>query len=315
MAFTDNGDGTASLAGTPAVGTAGTYPITITASNGIGSPAVQSFTLTVSSAASAPTIISSSSDTETFGVPFSYTVETTGYPIPKLTKTGSLPAGVTFTDNGDGTATIAGTPSKSASGVYTLTLGAKNSAGTASQTFTLTITKAPVIQKIPNTTAIVGSPLTLTITAKGDTTPALTESGALPSGLTFTDNGNGTATITGTPATGSGGSYSISVTATNQLGTATQAFTLKVKEKPAITSLDSAAAMAGSAFSFQVSATGYPAPKITESGQLPKGVTFSSATGTFSGTPKAGTEGSYAITITAKSSSGTATQNFTLTVS
>jgi hypothetical protein len=64
-----------------------------------------------------------------------------------------------------------------------------------------------------------------------------------------------------------------------------------------------------------VTATGYPAPKITESGQLPKGVTFSSATGTLSGTPKAGTEGSYAITITAKNSSGTATQNFTLTVS
>ena len=48
--------------------------------------------------------------------------------------------------------------------------------------------------------------------------PALTESGALPAGLTFTDNGNGTATIAGTPAAGSGGSYPITITATNAAG-------------------------------------------------------------------------------------------------
>ena len=34
MTFTDNGDGTATLAGTPAAGTGGTYPLTITAANG-----------------------------------------------------------------------------------------------------------------------------------------------------------------------------------------------------------------------------------------------------------------------------------------
>ena len=36
---------------------------------------------------------------------------TAGFPTATtLTKTGALPAGVTFTDNGDGTATLAGTP-------------------------------------------------------------------------------------------------------------------------------------------------------------------------------------------------------------
>jgi hypothetical protein len=44
------------MAGTAAAGTAGSYPITITASNGVGSPASQSFTLTVTTAASAPAI-------------------------------------------------------------------------------------------------------------------------------------------------------------------------------------------------------------------------------------------------------------------
>ena len=131
-------------------------------------------------------------------MPFSFTVATTGYPAPKISKSGALPSGVTFADNGDGSATISGTPAKSAIGVYTLTLTAKSFAGTATQTFTLTITKAPVIKKIPTTTASVGAALSLTITASGSPAPALTESGSLPEGVTFTDNGNGTATIAGT---------------------------------------------------------------------------------------------------------------------
>jgi hypothetical protein len=314
VTFTDNGNGTASLAGTAAAGTAGSYKITITASNGAGNPASQLFTLTVTSAASAPAITSHSADTQTFGVPFSFTATTTGYPAPKITKTGGLPSGVTFTDNGNGTATIAGTPAKSALGAYTLTLTAKNSAGTATQAFTLTITKAPVITTIPATTAHVGAALNLTITASGYTTPAITESGTLPTGLKFTDKGNGTATITGTPAAGSGGSYPITITATNQLGTTTQTFSLKVDQKPAITSADTDTIPAGSAFTFQVTTTGYPAPTLTKAGSLPAGVTFQAATGTISGTPKAGTSRIYRIAITATNSSGTTTQNFTLTI-
>jgi hypothetical protein len=38
---------TGKLSGTPVAGAAGSYPITITASNGVGSNATQSFTLTV----------------------------------------------------------------------------------------------------------------------------------------------------------------------------------------------------------------------------------------------------------------------------
>lgn len=315
VTFTDNGDGTATLAGTAGVGTAGTYPISITASNGVGNLATQSFTLTVTSAASAPTVSSSPTATETFGVAFTFPVTTTGYPLPKLTKTGALPPGVTFTAGNDGTAAIAGTPAKSAVGTYPLTITVKNSAGSTSQAFTLTITKAPVIRTIPTTTAHVSTALNLDITAVGYTTPAITESGTLPDGLSFTDNGNGTAAITGTPAAGSGGSYSITITAANQLGTAAQTFTLKVDEKPAITSATSTAATMGAAFAFPVTASGYPAAKITEAGILPAGVTFKTATATLAGTPKTSTAGSYRIVLTATNSSGTVTQNFTLTVS
>ena len=50
-------NGTATLSGTPAAGTGGTYPLTFTAVNGVGSPATQSFTLTVAAPATArPTV-------------------------------------------------------------------------------------------------------------------------------------------------------------------------------------------------------------------------------------------------------------------
>jgi hypothetical protein len=44
-------------------------------------------------------------------------------------------------------------------------------------------------------------------------------------------------------------------------------------------------------------------------------VTFQASSGTLAGTPKAGTAGTYAITFTARNSSGTATQTSTLVVS
>jgi len=67
------------------------------------------------------------------------------------------------------------------------------------------------------------------VTATGSPTPTLTETGALPSGVTFKDNGNGTATLGGTPASGSGGSYTLTITASNGVGSAaSQSFTLTV---------------------------------------------------------------------------------------
>jgi hypothetical protein len=68
----------------------------------------------------------------------------------------------------------------------------------------------------------------------------------------------------------------------------------------------------GKAFSFQATATGYPAPTFTECGTLPKGLSFSA--GQISGTPAAGTAGSYTITLSASNTLGSVTQKFTLTV-
>jgi hypothetical protein len=233
VTFADNGNGTATLGGTPAAGTAGSYVITITANNGVGSPANQSFTLSVNNTSQAPTITSVSSTTFIVGTPGTFTVTTTGVPTPSLTETGALPNGVTFKDNGNGTATLGGTPAAGSGGTYSLTMTASNGVGgPANQSFTLKVNQAASITSPSSTTFTVGTPGAFTVTTTGVPTPSLTETGALPNGVTFTDNGNGTATLGGTPAAGTAGSYVITITANNGVGSpASRSFTLRVRKK------------------------------------------------------------------------------------
>src|SRR4029077_4205289 len=213
VTFIDNGNGTATLGGTPAAGTAGTYPLTITASNGVGAPASQAFTLKINQA---PAITSASTATFVVGSAGSFTVTATGVPTPTLTRTGALTSGVTVIDNGNGTATLSGTPAGGTAGTYPLTITASNGVGSpASQAFTLKINQAPAITSASTATLVVGSAGSFTLTATGVPTPTLTRTGALPSGVTFIDNGNGTATLSGTPAGGTAGTYPLTITASN----------------------------------------------------------------------------------------------------
>ena len=90
-------------------------------------------------------------------------------------------------------------------------------------------TQAPTITSAPAATFVVGTAGRFTVTTIGSPTPAITESGALPSGVTFTVNGNGTATLAGTPAAASNGTYPLTFTAANGVvPNATQNFTLTV---------------------------------------------------------------------------------------
>ena len=177
-----------------------------------------------------PAFTSGSSDTAAFRRAFTFTVAASGDPAPRITRTGRLPSGVSFADYGDGTATISGIPAKAAAGVYPLTLTARNKNGTATQAFTLTVTRAPAIRKIRAIRARVGAAMRLTVRATGYPAPALAESGPLPGGLFFTDNGDATAVIAGIPAAADsgGGRYPVTITATNTSGTATRHFTIVV---------------------------------------------------------------------------------------
>ena len=112
-----------------------------------------------------------SATTTTFSVttPGTFTVTTVGGgAVPTLTVTGALPPGVTFTDNGDRTATLAGTPAAGTAGSYPLTFTATSgSAAPVTQTFTLTISQAPAITSASATTFGLGGAGTFTVTTTG----------------------------------------------------------------------------------------------------------------------------------------------------
>ncbi len=135
-----------------------------------------------------------------------------------------------------------------------------------------------------------------------------------------TTNASGVATCTiGSSALPAGGGYAVSATFagdSNITGsTSTNSLSFSVTAPPVFTSATSASATVGHSFTFQVKATGYPAPTFAiKSGSLPRGVTFNTTTGVLTGTPASGTRGTYTLTITATNSAGTATQTFKLTV-
>lgn len=128
------------LKGTPAAGSGGVYTLHFTAHNSFGN-ASRNFTLTVNEA---PKITSANHTTFKVGVSSKFTI-TTGhsYPAaPKLTETDNLPAqsGLSFHDNGNGTATISGKPAAGIAGTYVFTIKARNGVGPeATQRFTLTV--------------------------------------------------------------------------------------------------------------------------------------------------------------------------------
>ncbi len=140
------------FSGRPAAGTAGSYPVTLTASNGLSPDAVQHITLVVEDT---PSITSTSGTSFVFGSNGSFTVKTVNDPNPSISESGALPAGVRFVDNRDGTATLSGSPGTGTVGSYPITITAADDLATeATQSFTLTVAKAD------QSVAFVGAPST-----------------------------------------------------------------------------------------------------------------------------------------------------------
>ena len=213
---------TGELSGTPTQ--SGSYPITLEASNGVGTTASQSFTVVVQAA---PAFTSEDSTTFTEGESGSYQVSAGGYPLPTLSEMGALPAGVTFDAS---TGVLSGDPESS--GSFQITLKASNAAGFSVQSFTLTVDSPPAITSEPQVTFTTGSAGRFTVSTTGYPAPTVSETGTLPAGVTL--NGG---VLSGTAA--EGGTFPITLTASNEVGkAATQKFTLTVDAAAAITSQD-----------------------------------------------------------------------------
>lgn len=140
------------------------------------------------------------------------------YNVTGVTASPALTSGI-FAGNGTDSPVL--TPSSTGSG----SVAAKFDNQTVTLSFS--VESAPVITSASSTTFIESTGDSFTVTTTGFPTPAISESGTLPPGVTFVDNGNGTATLAGTP-TGTG-TFSITITANSGVSpNATQSFTLTV---------------------------------------------------------------------------------------
>ena len=233
VTFVPNANGTATLSGTPPGGSEGTYPLVITASNGTLPDAMQNFTLTVQATPpvlQAPAITSAAASTFTVGTPGAFAITTTGTPTSQVSLTGPRPSWLSYVDNGDGTASLSGTPDSGSDDSYAFTVTAANGVlPNAVQIFILTVTQAPTFTSPASATFATSVPGSFNVETRANPVASLTKTGALPSGVSFVDNGDGTATIAGTPTAGSAGNYSITITAANGITPdATQNFNLTV---------------------------------------------------------------------------------------
>jgi hypothetical protein len=107
-----------------------------------------------------------------------------------------------------------------------------SSGGSSSSGSNTTTVKPPVITSAASADFTVGTAGSFTMTTSGDPKITLTETGTLPTGVTFVDNKNGIATLSGTPAAGTNKTYTLTITASNgtaAANTVTQSFTLTVK--------------------------------------------------------------------------------------
>ena len=110
------GPGKATISGTAADGTGGVYDVTVTAANGIGPDASKQVEVTVNEA---PELTGPAMVRFVAGFASETVFTSDGFPQADLSVVGALPAGVTFTDNGNGTATLGGTPTLPSVGTTT----------------------------------------------------------------------------------------------------------------------------------------------------------------------------------------------------
>jgi len=239
-------------------------------------------------------ITSSLVATATSGVAFSYQIGATN--TPTGFGANGLPAGLNLGSNG----VISGTAS--ATGTSNVNITASNAGGSGTATLVLTVLPPPPVI-ISSLVATATSGVAFSYQISATNTPTGFGAAGLPAGLGVNSSGliSGSTTATGTSI--------VTITAGNAGGANSALLALVVlPPAPVISSTLTVNAIAGAAFSYQITASNTPT-SFSASG-LPAGLALSSSTGLISGTVT--TTGTSIISIGATNAGGSG--NATLVV-
>ncbi|MEX2605936.1 MAG: S8 family serine peptidase [Kiritimatiellia bacterium] len=145
LSFTDNGDGTGLLAGTPSE--AGTYEITLSVTDGdYITWQIYDLTIFPESGNSPPILLTESLPEATEFEPYTATIlagDADGDPLSF--SAGALPAWIAFTDHGDGTATLGGTPT--AADIHAITIHVSDGFDSDEKTYELIVNTRPQVAR------------------------------------------------------------------------------------------------------------------------------------------------------------------------
>lgn len=281
---------TGAITGTPTA--TGTTTVSFTVSDANNVSASRSLTITVY----APPQVTAATLPDAYpSIGYLATIAGTGGKTPYSFSAGAgLPAGLTMSSAG---AISGNTTASPGTATFTVTLTDANGV-TATQSFSIVVRADLALTTTSLPDAYVSSGYSATLAASGGKTPYTWAlgSGTLPVGVTL-DTVAGA--LSGTPTTAGTSSFTIRVTDANGV-TASRALTIQTYALPAITTATLSNAVVNTAYNQPLAMTGGKAPFTwSESGTLPAGITFSTATGTFSGTPTAtGTFPNIAVVVT-----------------
>ncbi len=302
-ASVDNTTGVVSLNAT----VAGTYTVSIKATDNCGVMTITSFTVNVT----CPTITVNPATLPNGAAGVSYSQNITAAPAGGsytfAVTSGTLPAGLTLSSSG----TLSGTPTTVGSSTFTVTATGFGSC-TGSRSYTLTI-DCPTITVNPatlsNGTAGTSYSANFTAAPAGGSYTFGVTSGTLPAGLTLASDG----TLSGTPTTAGSSTFTVTATGFGSC-TGSRSYTLTI-DCPTITVNPATLSNGTAGTSYSANITASPASSYTfavTSGTLPAGLTLASD-GTLSGTPT--TAGSSTFTVTATGfGTCTGSRSYTLTI-
>ena len=272
----------------------------------------------------------------TEGVAYTYDITTTAPDVGEtiVITDVTVPAWLTFTDNGDGTASLTGTPTAAELGDHGVSLEVSDGSVTATQDFTVTVSAATPGNNPPSFTSTAVEAATVDVAYSYSITVTDPDAGdtltitapTVPAWLTLTDNGDGTATLTGTPTAAEVGVHNVSLLVSDAAAaTATQDFTVTVSaeppanELPEFTSTAVVDATEGTTYTYDVTATDGDtgATLVITAPTLPAWLELmdnGDGTATLTGTPAAADVGSHEVSLEVSDGTDSATQDFTIAV-
>ncbi|MDM8520030.1 tandem-95 repeat protein [Anaerolineales bacterium HSG6] len=234
LSLTNNGDGTAVLAGTPSSNQVGVYSVTIQATDGV-SQTEQSFAIEVTTPNNPPTFISQPVTVGMEDTAYLYEISGSDLDGDSLTlAVSSKPTWLSLTNNGDGSGSLTGLPASTDVGVYEVSLQLSDWLTSITQTYSLTVVQSNDVPTITSQAILDGfeyAKYSYNITTLDEEGDALTLSAPVkPEWLRLEDNGDGTAMLTGVPFGSDVGSHNITIRVTDSFSQTEQSFVLTVQD-------------------------------------------------------------------------------------